>query len=82
LWSYVQVELVGSVQLPDIPVLAARAITHIAEIMPSAGPTIIRYKGIAAFVERMRNSLFIDFAEQALQVRGYIELRLHEHVGA
>lgn len=55
--------------LPDISVLAARAITHIAEISPPSGGIIIKNKGAKAFVEKMLNPQFIDFAEQSLQVR-------------
>jgi E3 ubiquitin-protein ligase TRIP12 len=63
-----QVELLADQSDPDIPLLAARSITGIADVLPSACSTIVRHKAVKAFVEKLNNIEFIDLAEQSLQV--------------
>ena len=50
----------------DAPLLAARALTFLADALPAATSAIVRANGVAALVRRLAVPEFIDLAEQCL----------------
>ncbi len=69
LHAYVQVSLLNAEHSPDLMLLAARAITFLADVMPSACSAIVRHGAVPAFCARLMTIEYIDLAEQSLQVR-------------
>ena len=67
--AYVQVSLLNAEHSPDLMLLAARAITFLADVMPSACSAIVRHGAVPAFCARLMTIEYIDLAEQSLQVR-------------
>lgn len=65
-----QVNLLGYEHNPDIMLLAARALTFLADVYPHACGAIIRHGAVPAFCARLLTIEFIDLAEQSLQVGG------------
>ena len=53
---------------PDIMLLAARAITFLADVLPSSCSSIVRHGAVPAFCARLLTIEYIDLAEQSLQV--------------
>ena len=53
---------------PDIMLLAARALTFMADVMPSSCSAIVRCNAVPAFCARLLSIEYIDLAEQSLQV--------------
>ena len=54
---------------PDVMLLAARAITFLADVLPSSCSSIVRHGAVPAFCARLLTIEYIDLAEQSLQVR-------------
>lgn len=49
--------------------LAARALTYLADVLPSSCSSIVRHGAVPAFCARLLTIEYIDLAEQSLQVR-------------
>lgn len=64
-----QTNLLNAEHSPDMMLLAARALTFLADVMPSSCTAIVRYGAVPAFCARLLTVEFIDLAEQSLQVR-------------
>ena len=64
----VQVNLLNAEHNPDIMLLAARALTFMADVMPSSCSAIVRCDAVPAFCARLLSIEYIDLAEQSLQV--------------
>ena len=69
LCACVQVSLLNAEHSPDLMLLAARAITFLADVMPSACSAIVRHGAVPAFCARLMTIEYIDLAEQSLQVK-------------
>mmetsp|Transcript_5126 Transcript_5126/g.18736 ORF Transcript_5126/g.18736 Transcript_5126/m.18736 type:complete len:1950 (-) Transcript_5126:161-6010(-) len=52
---------------PDIMLLAARALTHLMDVLPSSCAAVVHYDGLPSFCSRLLNIEYIDLAEQSLQ---------------
>ena len=65
----VQVNFLGYEHNPDLMLLAARALTFLADVFPPAAASIIRHGAVPAFCARLLTIEYIDLAEQSLQVR-------------
>lgn len=63
-----QVSMLNAEHNPDIMLLAARALTFMADVMPSSCSAIIRCDAVPAFCARLLSIEYIDLAEQSLQV--------------
>ena len=63
-----QVHLLNSEANPDIMLLAARALTFLADVLPSSCAAIVRHGAVPAFCARLLTIEYIDLAEQSLQV--------------
>jgi E3 ubiquitin-protein ligase TRIP12 len=59
---------------PDVMLLAARALTHLADVLPSACAAIVHYGAVPCFCARLLTIEYIDLAEQSLQVRTQLPL--------
>eukprot|EP00891_Asterochloris_glomerata_P005589 jgi/Astpho2/5589/e_gw1.00079.2.1_t len=75
----VLVSLLNAEHSPDLMLLAARAITFLADVMPSACSAIVRHGAVPAFCARLMTIEYIDLAEQSLQA---LEKLSHEHPAA
>ena len=64
----IQVNLLNAEHNPDIMLLAARALTFMADVMPSSCSAIVRCDAVPAFCARLLSIEYIDLAEQSLQV--------------
>jgi E3 ubiquitin-protein ligase TRIP12 len=62
------VHLLNSEHNPDIMLLAARALTFLADVLPSSCSSIVRHGAVPAFCARLLTIEYIDLAEQSLQV--------------
>ena len=63
-----QVHLLNSEHNADIMLLAARALTFLADVLPSSCAAIVRHGAVPAFCARLLTIEYIDLAEQSLQV--------------
>ena len=63
-----QVQLLNTEHNPDVMLLAARAITFLADVLPSSCSSIVRHGAVPAFCARLLTIEYIDLAEQSLQV--------------
>ncbi len=61
---------------PDIMLLAARAITHLADVLPASCSSIVRHGAVSVLCGRLLAIEYIDLAEQSLQA---LEKLSHEH---
>ena len=52
---------------PDAMLLAARALTHLADVLPPARASIVHHGALPGFCARLLNIEYIDLAEQSLQ---------------
>nr|GMD09795.1 E3 ubiquitin-protein ligase UPL3 [Ipomoea batatas] len=52
---------------PDIMLLAARALTHLVDVLPSSCEAVVRYGAVSCFVARLLTIEYMDLAEQSLQ---------------
>lgn len=73
-----QVQLLGAEHNPDIMLLAARALTFLADV-PGLTSSIVRHGAVPAFCARLLTIEYIDLAEQSLQA---LEKLSHEHPGS
>ena len=64
----VLVNLLNAEHNPDMMLLAARALTHLADVLPSACGAIVHYGAASCFCARLLTIEYIDLAEQSLQV--------------
>lgn len=74
-----QVTFLGYEHNPDLMLLAARALTFLADVFPPACASIIRHGAVPAFCARLLTIEYIDLAEQSLQA---LEKLSHEHPGS
>ncbi|KAG2239476.1 hypothetical protein Bca52824_091722 [Brassica carinata] len=52
---------------PDIMLLAARALTHLCDVLPSSCTAVVHYGAVSCFVARLLTIEYMDLAEQSLQ---------------
>ncbi|CAO2813746.1 unnamed protein product [Amaranthus hypochondriacus] len=52
---------------PDIMLLAARAITHLVDVLPSSCAAVVHYGAVNCFCARLLTIEYMDLAEQSLQ---------------
>ncbi|KAM0865193.1 hypothetical protein ACQ4PT_043424 [Festuca glaucescens] len=52
---------------PDIMLLAARALTHLCDVLPSSCSSVVHYGAVACFCARLLTIEYMDLAEQSLQ---------------
>lgn len=70
------VQLLNMEHNPDIMLLAARALTFMADVLPSSCTVIVRHGAVPAFCARLLTIEYIDLAEQSLQA---LEKLSHDH---
>ncbi|KAH9331574.1 hypothetical protein KI387_003682, partial [Taxus chinensis] len=75
----VLVALLNHVSNPDIMLLAARALTHLCEVLPQACASVVHYGAVPFFCARLLNIEYMDLAEQSLEA---LEKISHEHPAA
>ncbi|KAL3514996.1 hypothetical protein ACH5RR_021898 [Cinchona calisaya] len=51
----------------DIMLLAARALTHLVDVLPSSCASVVHYGAVSCFVARLLTIEYMDLAEQSLQ---------------
>ncbi|KAL6954193.1 E3 ubiquitin-protein ligase upl3 [Sarracenia purpurea var. burkii] len=51
---------------PDIMLLAARALTHLCDVLPSSCAAVVHYGAVSCFVARLLTIEYMDLAEQSL----------------
>lgn len=49
---------------PDIMLLAARALTHLCDVLPSSCAAVVHYGAVTCFVARLLTIEYMDLAEQ------------------
>lgn len=49
---------------PDIMLLAARALTHLCDVLPSSCAAVVHYGAVSCFVARLLTIEYMDLAEQ------------------
>ncbi|KAL2924338.1 E3 ubiquitin-protein ligase UPL3 [Bienertia sinuspersici] len=59
---------------PDIMLLAARAITHLVDVLPSSCAAVVHYGAVNCFCARLLTIEYMDLAEQSLQALKKISL--------
>ena len=64
---------------PDAMLLAARALTHLADVLPPARASIVQHGALPGFCARLLTIEYIDLAEQSLQA---LEKLSQEHGAA
>ncbi|CAL0334195.1 unnamed protein product [Lupinus luteus] len=52
---------------PDIMLLAARALTHLCDVLPSSCAAVVHYGAVSMFCARLLTIEYMDLAEQSLQ---------------
>ncbi|KAL0536046.1 hypothetical protein IC582_024978 [Cucumis melo] len=52
---------------PDIMLLAARALTHLCDVLPSSCAAVVHYGAVPCFCARLLTIEYMDLAEQSLQ---------------
>ncbi|KAM3287543.1 hypothetical protein P3S67_020973 [Capsicum chacoense] len=52
---------------PDIMLLAARALAHLVDVLPSSCAAVVHYGAVSCFVARLLTIEYMDLAEQSLQ---------------
>ncbi|PPS00582.1 hypothetical protein GOBAR_AA20078 [Gossypium barbadense] len=52
---------------PDIMILAARALTHLCDVLPSSCAAVVHYGAVSCFCARLLTIEYMDLAEQSLQ---------------
>ncbi|XP_060168620.1 E3 ubiquitin-protein ligase UPL3-like [Lycium barbarum] len=63
----VLVGLLNNENNPDIMLLAARALTHLVDVLPSSCAAVVHYGAVSCFVARLLTIEYMDLAEQSLQ---------------
>lgn len=66
-----QVNMMNSEHNPDLMLMAARALTFLADVLPVSATSIVRHGAVPAFCARLLTIEYIDLAEQSLQVGGW-----------
>ncbi|CAL5035273.1 unnamed protein product [Urochloa decumbens] len=59
---------------PDIMLLAARALTHLCDVLPSSCSAVVHYGAVPCFCARLLTIEYMDLAEQCLQALKKISL--------
>uniref|UniRef100_A0A0D6QT53 HECT-type E3 ubiquitin transferase n=1 Tax=Araucaria cunninghamii TaxID=56994 RepID=A0A0D6QT53_ARACU len=72
----VLVSLVNHESNADIMLLAARALTHLCDVLPSSCAAVVHYGAVPCFCARLLTIEYMDLAEQSLQA---LEKISHEH---
>ena len=67
--AHSQVGLLNAEHSPDIMLLAARALTFMADALPASCSVIARHGAVPIFCARLLTIEYIDLAEQSLQAR-------------
>ncbi|XP_024534679.1 E3 ubiquitin-protein ligase UPL3 [Selaginella moellendorffii] len=75
----VLVSLLNHEYNPDVMLLAARALTHLCDVLPSSCAAVVHYGAVPCFCARLLSIEYIDLAEQSLQA---LEKISHEHPAA
>lgn len=75
-----QVHLLSAEHNPDLMLLAARAITFLADVMPATAASIVRNGAVQVLCARLLAIDYIDLAEQSLQALNKLSLE-HPSVG-
>uniref|UniRef100_M1AVA9 HECT-type E3 ubiquitin transferase n=1 Tax=Solanum tuberosum TaxID=4113 RepID=M1AVA9_SOLTU len=70
----VLVGLLNHMSNPDIMLLAARALTHLVDVLPSSCAAVVHYGAVSCFVARLLTIEYMDLAEQSLQALKKISL--------
>ncbi|GLU02737.1 hypothetical protein SLE2022_199760 [Rubroshorea leprosula] len=52
---------------PDVMLLAARALTHLCDVLPSSCAAVVHYGAVSYFCARLLTIEYMDLAEQCLQ---------------
>lgn len=73
------VEFLDTSSRPDVMLLAARAITLLADLCPASTSSIVRCGGLKALCDKLMNIEYIDVAEQSIQA---LEKLSHENAKA
>mmetsp|Transcript_11522 Transcript_11522/g.28178 ORF Transcript_11522/g.28178 Transcript_11522/m.28178 type:complete len:2013 (-) Transcript_11522:941-6979(-) len=73
------VQCLNSEHNPDMMLLAARALTFMADVLPTSCGAIVRHGAVAAFCQRLLTIEYIDLAEQSLMG---LEKLSHEYAHA
>lgn len=60
----VLVSLLNHESNPDIMLLAARALTHLCDVLPSSCATVVHYGAVTCLVARLLTIEYMDLAEQ------------------
>eukprot|EP00252_Welwitschia_mirabilis_P013075 TRINITY_DN288_c0_g1_i1.p1 TRINITY_DN288_c0_g1~~TRINITY_DN288_c0_g1_i1.p1 ORF type:complete len:1842 (-),score=375.52 TRINITY_DN288_c0_g1_i1:355-5880(-) len=63
----VLVSLLNHENNPDIMLLAARALTHLCDVLPSSCAAVVHYGAVPCFCARLLTIEYMDLAEQSLQ---------------
>ncbi|XP_027357082.1 E3 ubiquitin-protein ligase UPL3-like isoform X2 [Abrus precatorius] len=63
----VLVDLLNHESNPDIMLLAARALTHLCDVLPSSCAAVVHYGAVSIFCARLLTIEYMDLAEQSLQ---------------
>lgn len=63
----VLVSLLNHESNPDIMLLAARALTHLCDVLPSSCAAVVHYGAVSCFCARLLTIEYMDLAEQSLQ---------------
>ena len=71
--------LLGCEHSPELMLLAARALTFLADVSPTAGGAIVRHGAVPALCNRLLGIEYIDLAEQSLSA---LEKLSGEYAGA
>ncbi|GKV12052.1 hypothetical protein SLEP1_g23254 [Rubroshorea leprosula] len=53
---------------PDIMLLAARALTHLCDVLPSSCAAVVHYNAVSCFCARLLTIEYMDLAEQQTQI--------------
>lgn len=75
----VLVGLLNREPFPDVMLLAARALTHLCDALPSSCSAVVHHGAIPAFCARLLTIEYMDLAEQSLQA---LEKISHRHAAA
>eukprot|EP01018_Ginkgo_biloba_P024669 Gb_07121 [translate_table: standard] len=75
----VLVALVNHENNADIMLLAARALTHLCDVLPQSCASVVHYGGVPSFCARLLTIEYMDLAEQSLQA---LEKISHDHPAA
>jgi len=72
----VLVTLLNHESNPEIMLLAARALTHLCDVLPQACVSVVHYGAVPSFCDRLLTIEYMDLAEQSLEA---LEKISHEH---